>query len=84
MTAVTLPAATVSESALCNLRYGANMLATQHDGVLEPVTVFRELSNKISATKTLFRDYSAGVSKLLKLKVPQIIASAVSGFQQPQ
>jgi len=36
---------------------------------LEPVKVFRDLSNKIAATKVHFEEYSAGVSKLLKLKV---------------
>lgn len=35
---------------------------------LEPVKVFADLSNKISATKTHFEEYSSGVSKLLKLK----------------
>lgn len=35
---------------------------------LEPVKVFTDLSNKISATRTHFGEYSSGVSKLLKLK----------------
>ncbi|DBA87747.1 TPA: hypothetical protein ACH3X1_004750 [Trebouxia sp. C0004] len=35
---------------------------------LEPVKVFQDLSNKIAATKAHFEEYSAGVSKLLKLK----------------
>jgi len=36
---------------------------------LEPVKVFQDLTNKIAATKFHFEEYSAGVSKLLKLKV---------------
>jgi len=36
---------------------------------LEPVKVFQDLTNKIAATKVHFEEYSAGVSKLLKLKV---------------
>ena len=36
---------------------------------LEPVKVFQDLTNKIAATKAHFEEYSAGVSKLLKLKV---------------
>ena len=35
---------------------------------LEPVKVFADLSNEISATKSHFKEYSSGVSKLLKLK----------------
>lgn len=35
---------------------------------LEPVKVFTDLSNKITATRTHFGEYSSGVSKLLKLK----------------
>ncbi|KAA6425739.1 MAG: hypothetical protein FRX49_04114 [Trebouxia sp. A1-2] len=35
---------------------------------LEPVKVFQDLTNKIAATKVHFEEYSAGVSKLLKLK----------------
>ena len=36
---------------------------------LEPVKVFRELSNGIATTKSHFEEFSVGVSKLLKLKV---------------
>ncbi|KAL0034830.1 hypothetical protein WJX77_008895 [Trebouxia sp. C0004] len=44
---------------------------------LEPVKVFQDLSNKIAATKAHFEEYSAGVSKLLKLK-DEILHKAVS------
>ncbi|KAL3160110.1 hypothetical protein ABBQ32_010888 [Trebouxia sp. C0010 RCD-2024] len=37
---------------------------------LEPVKVFTDLSNKISAARLHFEEYSSGVSKLLKLKNP--------------
>ncbi|KAL0024291.1 hypothetical protein WJX79_004726 [Trebouxia sp. C0005] len=44
---------------------------------LEPVKVFQDLTNKIAATKVHFEEYSAGVSKLLKLK-DEILHKAVS------
>ncbi|KAL3139369.1 hypothetical protein ABBQ38_003703 [Trebouxia sp. C0009 RCD-2024] len=37
---------------------------------LEPVKVFTDLSNRISATRSRVEEYSSGVSKLLKLKNP--------------
>jgi len=46
------------------------------DVPLEPLKVFKELSNKIAATKTHFEDYSAAVSKLLKLKVNNLACPA--------
>ena len=39
------------------------------DMPLEPVKVFRDLKCRIAATMVQFEEYSAGVSKLLKLKV---------------
>lgn len=39
------------------------------DMPLEPVKVFRDLTRRVAATMVHFEEYSAGVSKLLKLKV---------------
>lgn len=49
---------------------------------LEPVKVFTDLSNKISATRSHFEEYSSGVSKLLKLKVTPTVLHEIFELSQ--
>ena len=51
---------------------------------LEPVKVFADLSNKISATRSHFDEYSSGVSKLLKLKARAAVDNVVKAIPSHQ